>query len=326
MIEYERVIFLDADIMPRSNLDYIFRLSHEEINGKTLLRPNLILATLGEPCNTAMFMVQPSLEKWNLLQGIINRQREEGKELPYPHFDRKRGWGHSFVKERDSWKAVKKSGRLWNYHASHSDQGLMYFYAKYAIQDVSIVIGDRLQNWVPGKDGKPEMVFDGNFKSELDASHLLIPALEMIQYDCTSDKKFKCMDPPYRDMVHFSGSDKPWQNGLKRNVKKGSWYPVARKWFEELGKLNDKHGMGLDIENWVEKHALQMKESPLGYLAMFWDHAALVHNETNITRLMELTGKAGAGDGTENGVGEYFTQMKESALGYLTWIWGNASR
>ena len=58
---YKRVMFLDGDMMPLTNLDYIFHLSDPDYQAiPTLLKPNLIMATRGEPCNTGMFMIEPS--------------------------------------------------------------------------------------------------------------------------------------------------------------------------------------------------------------------------------------------------------------------------
>ena len=150
MTEYKRVIFLDADIMPKTHLDYLFHLSVSEDASTPLLRPNLILATKGEPCNTALFMVEPTMQGWEDLQETIKRQRREGMKLPYPHFNATRGWGYSFMDNADPWQSVtRQHGWRWGFHASHSDQGLMYYYAKFLRKDTSIIIADILQNFVP---------------------------------------------------------------------------------------------------------------------------------------------------------------------------------
>ena len=47
------------------------------------------------------------------------------------------------------WDAVFQQWRFWNYYASHSDQGLLYYYTKYYLQSISIIIGDAIQNWIP---------------------------------------------------------------------------------------------------------------------------------------------------------------------------------
>merc|ERR1711907_820419 len=167
--EYRKVIFLDADIMPVANMDYVFRLSDENENNDAapLLRPNLILATRGEPCNTAMFLVTPNATCYKNLQEAIVRKHRDGRLLPYPHFDRKIGWGWNFLSMNMTWEAINDKGRRWSWHAVHSDQGLMYYYAKFLVQDTSIVIGKKLQNFVPGSDGIPQKVFEGDFETEI---------------------------------------------------------------------------------------------------------------------------------------------------------------
>jgi len=277
MTEYKRVIFLDADIMPVRNMDYIFHLSNTG-DPNPVLRPNLILATKGEPCNTAMFMVTPNETNWKTFQEVVKRQREEGKTLPYPHFDVIRGWGHDFRKAGAPWEAiVAKDFYKWDFHASHSDQGLMYYLMKFAIKDVSIVIGEKLQNWMPGNDEKARKSFDGTFLTEINdkgLSKLLPPPPP----NYCNTKKFKCRDIPYMDFLHFSGEEKPWQNNF---TKTGG----ASIWFDELAKLNTNLTMGLDIKNWNNVHLEHMKESPFGYLAEYRDHAHLVHitNKTYTT-------------------------------------------
>lgn len=92
LVEYKRVIYLDSDILPMNSLDYLFHLSDpDETSTPTLLRPNLIQASSGEPANGGMFMVQPYDGAWSQVQGVISRQREEGKQLPPPHFSRSIG-------------------------------------------------------------------------------------------------------------------------------------------------------------------------------------------------------------------------------------------
>lgn len=288
MTEYKRVIFLDADIMPRAHLDYLFQLSVGNDTSPPLLRPNLILATKGEPCNTALFMVEPRDDGWKLLQDTIQRQHNEGAKLPYPHFDRKRGWGYSFMENGDPWDAVEQKRKWkWGFHASHSDQGLMYYYAKFGMKDTSIVIGDLLQNFVPGMDGKHKKDFEGNFATAIakqGLTHLLPPIEEEISYRCQSKNSgFICNDIPYKHIVHFAGNDKPWQNELNSHKQTRAWKKQAKIWYGHLQQLDENHNMGLDVENWQEKHQNIMQESPLGYLAKYLDHMDLVMTKANKT-------------------------------------------
>jgi hypothetical protein len=137
--QYQRIMFLDADTIPLVNLDYLFHLSDPEYDPNPILRPNLIMATRGEPCNTGMFMMHPEPGAWEELQGIIRRQQEEARALPYPHFDWQIGWGHNFRKEGDQWEAIKWNGTSWRYYAGHSDQGLWYLYVARRAQNICLV-------------------------------------------------------------------------------------------------------------------------------------------------------------------------------------------
>jgi Alpha-N-acetylglucosamine transferase len=153
MTDYKRVMFLDADVVPVTNLDYIFHLSDPDSTDlPTVIKPNMITASLGEPCNTGIFMVEPSKEGFEQYQYAVDRQRERAKTLPYPYFDNIIGWGHNFTHHGDSWQAVNRRSTKWVFHASHSDQGLMYYWAKYLRQNVTIVISDLVQNWKSGDE------------------------------------------------------------------------------------------------------------------------------------------------------------------------------
>ena len=287
MTEYKRVIFLDADTMPRTHLDYLFHLSVGDGKSPPLLRPNLILASKGEPCNTALFMVEPRDDGWKLLQETISRQHREGAKLPYPHFDIKRGWGYSFMDNGEPWESVHEKKWKWAFHASHSDQGLMYYYAKFGMKDTSIMLGHKLQNFVPGTDGKHKKDFEGDFEkavADRGLTHLLPPAEESIHYKChLRPSEYICKALPYAHFVHFSGNDKPWQYAVDSNEKSWLWRGAARLWYNHLRQINEKYRMGLDIDNWHETHKNVMQKSPLGYIAKYTDHTVLLKNEANVT-------------------------------------------
>lgn len=262
MTEYKRVMFLDADVLPLVNLDYLFQLSDQSEGNdqnEPVLRPNMIYASRGEPCNAGLFILEPKEGSWERVLQIIDEQHERGAKLPYPHFDKRVGWGHDFVAEGDFWESVQKKDARWNYHASHSDQGLLYYWVKYVVMDVSIAIGNRLQNWVPGDDGKhPKLASETTDALEKYSPQPLAKqmGMEHLQH------------PPYRDFVHFMGGDKPWQKGP-------IFKPTSKLWFEELAKANVEHGLGLDVEQWNEKHRPMMSESPLGAMALHRDLAKL---------------------------------------------------
>ena len=92
-------------------------------------------------------------------------------------------------------------------------------------------------------------------------------------------------NPPYNSVGHFTGSHKPWQHKFEMSDLKKSktvnddtrkYKAVTLLWFQELQELNDRHRMGLDLENWNEKYLGIMKQSPLGYMATWGDSEPLM--------------------------------------------------
>eukprot|EP00529_Nitzschia_sp_RCC80_P019251 CAMPEP_0113522714 /NCGR_PEP_ID=MMETSP0014_2-20120614/45334_1 /TAXON_ID=2857 /ORGANISM="Nitzschia sp." /LENGTH=511 /DNA_ID=CAMNT_0000420785 /DNA_START=301 /DNA_END=1836 /DNA_ORIENTATION=+ /assembly_acc=CAM_ASM_000159 len=273
--EYDRIMFLDGDILPLNNLDYLFHLSEGPY---PVLRPNLVVASRGEPCNTGLFIMHPKPGAYEDIQGVIQRQHERGLEVSYPHFSWTEGWGHNFIEEGDLWESVEKNGNRWRFHASHSDQGLWYYFTKYFEQDVSIVLGSKLQTVTPGPNGKPQLRND----THVILKHAPEPILYM--YDCEANVTvgdFRC-NPVYRDFAHFMGTKKalgrdfahfmgtkkPWASTPCPKCKGGI---AHRRWYEELKEVNGNLSMGLDVENFNETHLPEIADSPLGYLAKFSD-------------------------------------------------------
>ena len=92
MTEYSRVLFLDGDIMPLCNLDYMFELSdpptskHHDLE-KPILRQNVIVAWRREAANAGFFMLKPNNDDWEQLQNEIFKKEEKALELPWPYWD-----------------------------------------------------------------------------------------------------------------------------------------------------------------------------------------------------------------------------------------------
>jgi alpha-N-acetylglucosamine transferase len=111
LTQYSRVFFLDADVMPFCNVDYMFELSEpkhsmdqegeekEEGNSQSLptsvhLKENVIMAYKTVPAAGSYFILKPGPKEYEEINAIIQRREEEAPTLPYPHFDDVRGWGH----------------------------------------------------------------------------------------------------------------------------------------------------------------------------------------------------------------------------------------
>jgi len=290
LTQYRRIMYLDSDVLPLANMDFWFHLSDEEHNRTpTILRPNLIWASRGAPCNGGMFMLHPFQSAWDLLSNVIERQRSIGQKLPYPHFDWLDGWGHNFMEKGDSWEAVEKSGNRWRFHGGHSDQGLWYFFAKYIVQDCSMAIGHRLQSFVPWNSSHPGIprgsIRDPSMPIKVKEATFEVephsPRSVIIMGNCRPKSESWMCQPPAVNLAHFMGSAKPWQRGHS-----GSTYLSAGNlWFAILRNVSGLLDLGLDVDNWNTKHLVGMKESPLGYMPWWGDNAKFImaKNGTNST-------------------------------------------
>jgi hypothetical protein len=113
LVEYRRVLFLDADVLPLNNLDYVFEMSETGV-----IQPNLVVATRAEPTNAGFWLIAPAKGDHAVLQQIVRDHVDP--------FDRTVGWGHSFRDAGDRWEAVLTSYNKWKFWCAHLDQGLLY--------------------------------------------------------------------------------------------------------------------------------------------------------------------------------------------------------
>ena len=174
---------------------------------------------------------------------------------------------------------MKKNG--WHFHASHSDQGLMFYWSKYLIQDVTIVISDIVENWKRGPDGDPV--------KESEVKALFSPYQEKpLVYQWSCEKPYdtrpggeercdwRCF-PPIDGFAHFMRNTKPWKQRLRDNdfttLAEYSYRQSAAKslWFLELHEINTKYKMGLDMDNWDSVYLELMKNDTLGVQAKYGD-------------------------------------------------------
>ncbi|KAL3908373.1 MAG: hypothetical protein SGARI_003090 [Bacillariaceae sp.] len=230
MTQYRRVLFLDADILPKANLDYIFELSDPSVPGlNPILKPNLIYANRKEPANAGLFMLAPQEGELEKLLEIIRIREEKAKDLPPPHFDEVEGWGHA-IQPPDEWKSGGLSGTKWDYWAAKSDQGLLYHWTKYVKGSVSQVINNKVYNWQWNKTTQT-----------LDLDIL--------------DNAFRQEGQPHCDFQHFTGPHrKPWK---KLKSLPADFYITDydnstgfTKWFHVLSMVNEKLHMGLNMSDW----------------------------------------------------------------------------
>lgn len=203
MTEYSRVLFLDSDIMPLCNLDYIFELSEpQDTNANPFLKENVVLSLNGEAGHAGFFMLTPGSGKFEQLQNIIRRREEEALTMEPPYWDPVVGWGQPFNATNDFWRSPKQEkGLLWDWWSAFADQGLIYYWAKYHEKSTSIIIHSEVEQW--GKDKA------GNLQLEHTST-----GSELTNFTCVtgSHMAVEKYPPPYRDYIHFTGRSKPWDH------------------------------------------------------------------------------------------------------------------
>ena len=117
LTEYRRVLLMDGDVMPLSNLDYLFYLSETGV-----LKENVVVNGPWEPANAGFFMLAPKEGDLDQVHSIIE-QREKEAATSTIKFDEVVGWGH-IIEPPDEWVGRKERGRNWTFHFAFSDQGL----------------------------------------------------------------------------------------------------------------------------------------------------------------------------------------------------------
>lgn len=270
LTQYKRVTFLIADAMPLANLDYLFHLSDpEHTSTPTILQPNVILASRGEPCTSALFMLQPEEGAWEKVAQMIQKQLENKDRKNFA-----RGWGYDFAAENDQWRATVKSGTQWRFHGGFADQGLLYYWTKYYKRQVSIVIQDEIENWIDSpdapktRDGQPKPILQNTLNMEplqkYSRSHPLA-----YQFECDTPKiqeKDKKHQPqqcvvPYRDYVHMFGDHKPWAaySPERKMARKNSkeFNAATSLWFTMLKELNAILSLNLDFDRSLLEQTLK---------------------------------------------------------------------
>lgn len=199
LTEYSRVLFLDGDIMPFCNLDYLFDLSEPGNGTAGMLKENVVLSWKNEAANAGFFILKPDKEDFQRLINVIRTKEEKALELPFPHWDEVEGWGHR-IEPPDFWRSEGgTTGKNWTWHAVFADQGLLYFWTKYVKQSVSLIIGNEVENW-GNRDGK----------AYLETTMVRDP---LTKYTCVPpdspilQRGGKGMrSSPYRDFIHFTGA------------------------------------------------------------------------------------------------------------------------
>ncbi|KAG7354545.1 hypothetical protein IV203_003901 [Nitzschia inconspicua] len=231
LTEYSRVMFMDYDVFPKCNLDYLFHLSDPQGGRKRMdsptgiwngvtnlmdqpkLKENVVLGYKREPSNAGLFILEPNAGDYEQLLEVIRKKEVQALELPYPHWDEELGWGHR-ISQDDPWRSnFGETGTNWTWAFAYADQGLLFYWAKYIKKTVSLVRHNVVENW--GVDES------GNLRVESTTSDLL-------------DQYAPCdrngpRPSPYSDFTHFTGIYKPW-NVNHTLVEQALWTTPRNQW------------------------------------------------------------------------------------------------
>jgi len=262
MEEYSRVMYLDYDVFPFCNLDYLFELSEPLPESANVTKPpfqlkeNVILGYKEEPSAGGIFVLKPSISDFDHLQQIVHEKEIRSFHQPYPHWDESYGWGH-VITPPDYWKILRGwKKQNWTWYGSWADQGLLYYWTKYVKKSVSIIIRNDVEqwdkeNWIETWDGKLILrneTFD--FEKNEIKGVLKNPFMKN-GYGCPQQH---LLPNPYDDFKHMTGVGKPWYKSreelenppdcLKANSKmeckaQVEWYNSLKEALASINHLDD---------------------------------------------------------------------------------------
>ncbi|KAL7581402.1 hypothetical protein ACA910_021990 [Epithemia clementina (nom. ined.)] len=277
MTQYQRILFLDADIVPFCNLDYLF---HASLSG--VIQPNLVLAGSDAPAAGNFFLLTPHAVDYDLLETRIvqptlaqpwNGTRGWGYALDKtddPPWERLALGGSKFIRHYWPWSWHEK-GRDWNFHGGPADQGLLYHWVKYIKRNVTIAIGAVVETWrdnsTTGTFMDRPMLVSRSSRHPLHDMSCRRQLLRKHDYPFRSKEGTKA---PYSDYEH---NKKIWERRspplyrfqTSSSMSSSSLYGAktpAQFWFRSLQLLDQQLNLQVDWDHWLEH--IGNKERPLG--------------------------------------------------------------
>ena len=246
LVQYSRVLFMDSDIIPFGNLDYLFHLSE---GPNAVLQENVVFAWRTEPANGGIFMLKPNHTDYLNMKEIQRNQLIANKG---GKFSKTTGWGGYQIQPPDHWsnRGYFINGTQWTFKGALGCQGLLYYWVKYVKKNVSIINSGSVVSWV--ETWKPENDnIDGRVKmSEFlkgknifkDGCHATLPRYTV---------KLRNYLPmaPYKDFFHFTSARKPWLQMPAKDVNISSAFRQPQDfWYHMLREINKEQNMGLNFD------------------------------------------------------------------------------
>lgn len=251
LTQYKYVLYLDCDLMVMNNLDYLMEMAEEGT-----LKNNVMLASNREPSNGGFLIVQPNQSHYDNIQRIIAAQGPKlgkGKE-----WDEVIGWGHT-IREPDFWQTNIRGtqGTRWSFWAANVDQGFIYHYCKYVIQDCTQILARKVFNFGRSPiNGSTIVERDWIVSSKRSSPfwNRTKRAYDFFPGDCghmtgysDSPKDWPGCLSPYVDFNHFTGRSKPWKETKRLPKKKRVPHSSTHLWWHTFMELRDDEGLNISI-------------------------------------------------------------------------------
>ena len=256
--QYQRIMYMDADVMPLCNLDYLF---DESMSGR--LQSNVLVAWWNEPASGGFFLLTPSKGEYEALRALI--QEQERQVATQNDFT---GWGTLQGDLPDVWRGTPSWPALgedspavkgivsnqWRWPGAFCDQGLLYYWTKYYEKDVSIFNLDTVEHW--GQDEKGDLVrIKTEDNSILRERSCLPEGMDGEGHFGSSLHPMFVNKVPYRDFVHFTSSLKPWKSVTTEMLTDLMGRPPKSStmfWISTLRDLEQRFDMPIDWKGLTE--------------------------------------------------------------------------
>jgi hypothetical protein len=215
MVEYTKILFLDGDVLPLCNLDYLLELS-ETTKDSPRLGETVLHAMYEDPVNAGLFVVTPRhnnndwiFQKWNEFRALAPDQR--------PHV------------EYRLWKDGGDSKSGWDFYCADSDQGFLLYWSlflqdEHQSQSLSIIVGPTIEQYdATSSSSSSSLVLPQEERTAVPRQPTRIESSQFL-----SD--YSCLAPPprshtwaqnanteaaqwpfYQDFYHMVGYSKAWE-------------------------------------------------------------------------------------------------------------------
>lgn len=213
--QYRRVLYLNPEVMPLCNLDYLMQLS---LGTRGPLAENVLVSIADQPASTSIFVVAPQRGHYQGLLVIPNRNPR----------------------------------RQWTFEGANTDAGLLYHWVRFVRQRYSMIVGKSIYTQLaPGRSGSDSQVASSR---ALLGKHSCLPANAEHSQGAQfyADPRVKAIASPfgiapYRDLVqwqHFSHP--PWE--YRKAPHPQLEVTTARRfWFQTLRYLDATHHWNLGL-------------------------------------------------------------------------------